>query len=276
MNYKNNHTLPFALGLVMLCALARPTRADSCTYINTPDQYDSYWMGAPNGWQCDQAYINYWWDAFDFDVGDWDDGFGYGDPCNNTMPLARTFNAMFALGYASTGSPTCNTNGLNITSWSLCWAAANTDEVDGRCGSGSASGNTATGVGEQLPPGDCYTELYWPFFYGTNVIGRAMVLFHEARHTGAGGCGHNGGSSCPNGGSCDKTWTNGCSEFTNGQGANRYGIQWLESYAVFGTRITTPMRNSAIARGNQYLMARFQTDPCKRMNVAGFIVAGGC
>ena len=50
---------------------------------------------------CDQAFINWAWEAHDFDKGDWDDGFGFDAPCDINLPLARTFNAIWALNYSA-------------------------------------------------------------------------------------------------------------------------------------------------------------------------------
>lgn len=50
---------------------------------------------------CDQAFIDWAWDAHDFDKGDWDDGFGFDAPCDINLPLARTFNAIWVLNYSA-------------------------------------------------------------------------------------------------------------------------------------------------------------------------------
>ena len=44
---------------------------------------------------CNQPFIHWAWNAFDFDKGDWDDGFGWEAACDITKPLARTFNAIW-------------------------------------------------------------------------------------------------------------------------------------------------------------------------------------
>ena len=35
---------------------------------------------------CWQAFIDWAWDAFDFDKDDWDQGFGYFSVCDNRLP----------------------------------------------------------------------------------------------------------------------------------------------------------------------------------------------
>src|SRR5262245_4830265 len=127
--------------LVEAVSFTSSSQAASCTYLNTDDQGDSYYLwDSRDGWQCRQQFIDYWWSSFDFDKEDWDEGFGWEAPCDNARPLARTFNALYALGYSSTNSPTCDTSSNNKTLWSMCWAAANLDELDGRCGNGTKEG----------------------------------------------------------------------------------------------------------------------------------------
>src|SRR5262245_53299775 len=67
-----------------------------------PDLYDSGDLFVMNQWGCNSTHVNFFWDAYDFDTGDWDQGFGYPDMCNISLPLARTFNALWVLHYAAT------------------------------------------------------------------------------------------------------------------------------------------------------------------------------
>jgi hypothetical protein len=96
-------------------------------------------------WNNRQDIIDFFWDQYDFDKGDWDDGFGYWDPTNVDQPLAREFNALYALQYSSP-DPTKKTNdyGGNILRWGANYAMEQIDELDGRCGNGTTSGTTAT------------------------------------------------------------------------------------------------------------------------------------
>jgi len=260
MRYMKWLATSFCLAATMFAAAE--SQAASCTYINTGDQGDNDHLWGSWGWQCQQSFINYWWDSFDFDSGDWDEGFGYEAPCDNARPLARTFNGLYALGYSTFNNPDCNTGVANITQWAMCWSAANIDELDGRCGNGGTSGTAATthrGV-------DDYTELYWPFFYGMDVVQRAASVFHEARH--ANGCGHNAGTSCPRGGSCDNKWNQGCGTSTS-QGANQFEVNYLSWYANSAWRTTPTLRTSAVSRANDILATGFRVDPCIRMSANG-------
>jgi len=249
-----------ALALAAAIAAPRASQAASCTYVNTPDQFDSFYM---SGWGCQQSRISDMWSRFSFDKGDWDEGFGYEDPCNNVKPLARTFNALQLLAYSHTGAPTCSTSGANVLDWAYCWAGNNIDELDGRCSNGDARAFTQGG-----PVIDNYTELYWPFFYGETVVQRAGTIFHEARHMD--GCAHNGQGGCPAGGeSCDRGWSDGCWGWWSGNGANAYTVLYQWWFASTATWTTSTVRASAVSEANFFLSQRFNTDPCFRLTSTG-------
>lgn len=249
-------------GGLMLASV--PSRADSCSASPSSAQFDSFYGAL---WGCQQSRINDMWSRFSFDPGDWDHGFGYEDACNDALPLKRTFNALQLLAYGVTATPTCSTSSNNVGFWAYCWAGDSIDELDGRCTNGSLRANTQFG-----PVVDNYTQLYMNFFYGETVVQRAGTIFHEARHA-SGWCSHD--SSCPDGNnSCDPNWSNGCVGFLSGSGAgaNAYTVLWANWFATTARSnwITTATRNDAIAEGNYYLNRRFGSDPCFRMNSAGF------
>jgi hypothetical protein len=262
----------FATALFLMCADASSTSAQACGG-STSDIGDNFSMwDTNNGWGCQQQFIDYWWNAYDFDEGDWDNGMGYSDPCNNNLPLARTFNGMWHLGYVGTNTPNCDTTALNKTLWAQCWTAAATDEVDSDCYTGA----TATAKScQDCDWEDCRTILHKPFFYSQNPARRAATLFHEARHTRNGGCGHNG-ESCARGSSCEESYTNGCEESWAGglqKGANSYEVIYIESYVFFGWRTTTPMKNNMVSAGNDLFSRAYDTVPCKSMLSNGLITS---
>jgi hypothetical protein len=251
-----------------------PASADVCSVPGFQDMGDNFAMWDPSGWQCNQAFIDYWWDAFDMETADWDWGFGYENPCNSGLPLGKTFNSLYTLGYASTGAPHCDTSRINKTEWSMCWAANNICKLAGACGDGDPNGSpAATTHLSQNHVRQCWTQLKWPFFFGSDVVRRAATVFHEARHSGGGGCGHNGGTGCLRRSSCDKTWTNGCEENANRDGANKAQITWLESYVWFGWRTTPDLRSSGVARANDILQRGFNTPPCMYMHSSGLLIS---
>jgi hypothetical protein len=196
------------------------------------------------GTLCTQSSINQHWDDFDFDKGDWDDGFGYDAPCDINQPLARTFNALNLLDFFGTSMPEGSSNWLP---WFYAYASDNIDELDAKCDFGQANGCTfaTTYTGAQ----DNRTELYWPFFYRTavqHVPGRAETIVHESRH--AGGKSHNC-TTCPNGGSCDTNW--------GYRGANYLAVMYLWWLRAQGTGVTPALRQLAQSRGNVILGNNF-------------------
>lgn len=187
---------------------------------------------------CWQAFIDWAWDAFDFDKGDWDDGFGYEAVCDNTRPLSRTLSGIWCLTYSSPNFPRESYNS-NILEWGCRFARNNIDELDARCGSGGSIAYTRWG-----PIIDNYTQLYLPFFFGQGVSLRAGTLIHEARH--ADGKGHNSGSN-------DSSWSY--------NGAWRWQVCWLAWFAFEGVATSTAMKNQARQRANNIINTNFDTHP---------------
>ncbi len=202
---------------------------------------------------CTQSSINQHWADFDFDKGDWDDGFGYDDPCNINQPLARTFNALNLLDFFGTSMPSGSSNWLP---WFYAFASSEIDELDARCDFGLCNGCTFARNHNGV---DDWTRLYWPFFYSLNVPGRASTIVHEARH--ADGLGHNGGSGCPRGASCDTTW--------GYNGANTFQVLYLWWVRAQGTGLTSAVRALAQARGNTILANGFNTRPTRAAVLGG-------
>ncbi|MBN8739427.1 MAG: hypothetical protein J0H86_07955 [Xanthomonadaceae bacterium] len=242
------NTLLFRLAAASLCATAGTALADSCVYQpgNNNDSGDNFYI-AP---VCEQRFIDQFWNHFDFDKGDWDDGFGYDDPCNVNQPLARTFNALYLLAYSAQDYATSTSDfSGNALRWGYPYSATKIDELDGRCGSGDkntgARATTYTGLQDNR------TVLKWPFFYGEVVVERAGTILHEARH--AGGKSHNGGTGCPRKASCDTNWAY--------EGANMYQVLYLWWFRVAGTRTTTAMKNRARSEAQSIIDRGFNTNP---------------
>lgn len=201
-------------------------------------------------WNNRQDIVDFFWDQYDFDKGDWDDGFGYWDPTNVDQPLAREFNALYALQYSSP-DPTKKTDdyGGNILRSGANYAMEQIDELDGRCGNGTTSGTTATTWSEWYQ--DNRTELYWPTFYGQDVVTRAANVLHESRH--AGGKHHVDDSECTRGGSCDGSWED--------EGANMYEVLWLWWYYVEAAEVAPGLKAKARSRANDILERGFHNRP---------------
>jgi hypothetical protein len=200
---------------------------------------------------CNQAFIDQFWNHFNFDKDDWDEGFGYDDPCNVDQPLARTFNALYLLAYSAEdyARSTSDFSG-NALRWAYPFSATAIDELDCRCGSGDKNvGPRATTYWGFFV--DDRTVLKWPFFYDEVVVQRAGTIVHEARH--ADDKDHNGGSGCPRGKSCDTNW--------DYQGANMYQVLYLWWFRVDGTRTTTAMKNWARLEAQNIIDRGFNTNP---------------
>jgi hypothetical protein len=238
--------------------------ADTCSVpYPLADQGDAFYM---YGWGCNQTFINDLWSRFDFQTSDWDDGFGYDAPCNNDLPLARTFNALMLMGYSYTNAPVCSTSDPNVLVWGLCWAGNQIDELNGRCGSWPNGDRAYTQYGWFV---DAYTDLYFPFFYGEDVVQRAGTIFHEARH--ASWCSHSANNDeCARGKSCETSFYDGCGAFGDGMGANGYQVRFLEWFAVTATWTTPFLTLSSIVEANNILGNAFKQDPCFRLASDGY------
>jgi hypothetical protein len=188
---------------------------------------------------CNQPFIDWAWDAFDFDKEDWDEGFGWDSACDITQPLARTFSGIWCLTYSAAdyGNESYD---ADILHWGCRYARTHIDELDGRCGDGSAYARTHSG-GLFV---DEWTRLFLGFFYAIPVPDRAATLVHESRH--AGGSHHDSGTN-------DSSW-----EYN---GAWRWHVCWLAWFAFAGTRTTNAMKTLARQRANVILASNFAKPP---------------
>lgn len=258
-----NRTTSLCFAGVLLIA-GFPARAATCSVVQPIDP------AVMSGFWCTEAWIDFFWDAYDFDKGDWDQGFGWDDACNRRLPLARTFQAIQILNYASPNEPTTtgDFNG-NILRWGGNYTIREFDELDARCGDGTARASTAWGGF------DDYTELYLPFFYNENSVERAGTLMHEARH--ADWCGHNGNdgsNKCPaKSDSCDEKYLDGCGGFASpsGRGADGYQVLWLWWYAfeADSQHSSSTMKAWARDEANRILNTMFDVNPCFNITSTG-------
>lgn len=189
---------------------------------------------------CWQAFIDWAWDAFDFDKGDWDEGFGWDDVCNRTQPLSRTLSGIYCLTYSSPRFPNESYSG-NILEWGCRFSRNAIDELDARCGFDHPGFLAWTQWG---PFVDDWTQLYLSFFYNQGVSNRAGTILHEARH--ADGKGHDSGSN-------DSSW--------GYNGAWRWHVCWLAWFAFEGVNTSAAMRTQATQRANNIINNNFVTHP---------------
>ena len=196
---------------------------------------------------CNQVLVDFWWSVCNMKKADWDQGFGFDDPCNIDLPLGRTFTALYLLTYSAEdyAKNTGDFSG-NALRWAWPYTAQNIGKLQALCFKpGSTPGQWAGwAYGNRV-------ELYIPFFYNFDVSARAATFLHEARHNG--GKSHNGGSGCSRGASCDTNWAY--------QGSNMYEVLYLWWFAVDGTRTTTAIKNMARNRARSVHNTAFNTNP---------------
>jgi hypothetical protein len=218
-----------------------------CTYIPGDLAASGDKLYGPRA--CNQNFVDWVWDAYDFDKGDWDDGFGWDEACNISMPLARTFNAIWALEY-SAPDPYNESYSMPIINWAGRYSRSCIDELDGRCGDGTAYAYTTWGVII-----DNKTELYMSFFYDLAAAVRAGTIIHEARH--ADWTGHDDENR-------DTSW--------DYNGAWRFHVCWLAWFMNQCPNTSPAMKSLARQRANSILGSMFTSDPGFRIDVNGFAV----
>lgn len=223
----------------------------TCTY-SVPDKNASgdNFYGA---FICNDKYIHYFWNTYGFSGNKdyWDDGFGWEECCNTNQPLARTFNACYLLTYSAEDYLNDRWDApQNILQWGRRFVRENIDDLQSKCGDGSAWAWTTWG-----PFVNDRTELYLGFFYSESVVERAATLVHEARH--ASGRSHNAnfppGSVFGSGNQADSDW--------NYQGAWTFDVGYLWWFYAAGARTTSAMKERARQRGNLIIDNAFATHP---------------
>lgn len=252
--------------LVVVAGLAvqSPVHADTCDTVRGNE------TGVQAGFWCSDDWIGFYWDAYDFDKGDWDDGFGWEAACDRRRPLARTFQAIQLVNYASPDEAIDldDFNG-NFLRWAGNYTIREYDELDARCGDGTKRAHTQWGSW------DDWTEFYIPFFYDENVVERAGTLVHESRH--ADWCGHNGndGSNACSAmsASCDEKYRDGCSGIgsPSGRGAVGFQILWLWWYAFEADsgHSNSTMKGFARDEANRLLNTMLDVNPCFNITATG-------
>ena len=202
---------------------------------------------------CSQAYIDYFWYTYGFSGNKkfWDDGFGWHDPCNTSLPLARTFNACYALTYSAQDYLNDSWDApQNILQWGRRYLREEVDDLESKCGDGSAIARSFTGwfVNDRV-------ELYLGFFYTYTVVDRAADLLHEARHQD--GKGHNAdlpaGSVYGTGGNADSNW--------DYQGAWTFHAGYLWWFYAAAVRTTSAMKERARQSANVIIDNAFAEHP---------------
>lgn len=197
---------------------------------------------------CSQTYIDYFWNTYGF-AGNkdyWDDGFGWDAACNTDQPLARTFNACYALTYSAQDWGNDDYSGP-ILNWARRYVRDQIDDLRSKCGDGSAIARSF---------GNGTVELYLGFWYDKDVPGRVETLVHESRHEG--GKPHNANFPA---GSVFGAGKSGADSTWGYNGAWMYGALYLWWYYAQGARTTSALRERARQRGNLVIDNAFATHP---------------
>ncbi|MGX5187137.1 hypothetical protein ACWKT5_31370 [Streptomyces avermitilis] len=218
----------------------------TCTYT-VPDlngSGDSFYGPL---WNTSQPHVDYFWNTYGFagNKAYWDDGFGWEDPGNITMPLGRTFNALWLLTYSAQDweNDSYSSTALN---WGRRYVRENIRNLRSKCGDGTFVAFTSGNL----------VELYLGMWYGQAVPERASTFVHEARH--AGGKDHN--DKFPSG-SVFGAGQPGADSDWNYEGAWMYETLYLWWYFAAGTPTTPAMRERARQMGNLYLDNAFAVRP---------------
>lgn len=221
---------------------------------------------------CADSWFDYFWRHYDMHEVNWNQGWGFSNACDMSLPLGRTFNGIYALHY-SDGPQGDRTDDFSrsILHWGSNYALREIDELDGECTSGGKRARTVTGL-------DDYTDLYKPFFYEEPPVWRAGTLLHEARH--ADYCSHNGnddsdGPRCPaRSDSCDESRRDGCTGIGSprGSGAVTFQVDWLWAFTIEADPTTTGTPAAKIQardEANRLLNTMYDKLPCFNITNTG-------
>jgi hypothetical protein len=204
-----------------------PACGKTCCYT-VPDMEasgDAFY--GPGNWDwCRQDFLNNQADGYGMDKDDWDGGFGWDAACDMNQPFARTLVARVALQTAHPSPPSSTTDWSGaMLRWAPGWAWERIDDLDGRCGNGKSDSEHQDGTIRAFvtgkPAADGTPTL--AFFHRLNVMSRAALLLHEARHINFGS--HTGANQR------DSNWEE--------NGPYRYQAQWALEYAAGANPNTT-------------------------------------
>jgi hypothetical protein len=199
-----------------------------------------------------QAMVSFFWNTYGFKDSSaattWTNGWGYEDPYNTDLPLARTFTGLYALTYSA---PNWQDDSYSSTMLNFArrYVRENIDDLRARCGNGTAAAHSFYG-----PLVDDRVELYKDYWYTSVVVERASTLLHEARHMG--GKSHNADFppwSVYSGSGADTDWAY--------DGAWAYDTNYLWWFYTQGTNTTSGMKNIAKQLGNFMIQNCFATRP---------------
>lgn len=231
------------LGLGFGLLFSSTALADVCgeDAAGDPDHrssWDDHVMGSRN-W-CDAPHIEALKGGYGMNVGNWST-WGWYEPCDTTRAMGMFLSAASELTFANPNHP-------DILGWAPRWTRANIERTESYCpGARGAPGDIAA-----LASGTGVMYLYQPFWH-RNVVQRASIIVHEARHRN--------GQSCSNGDGCPHTPDGGMDWTWEQRGAYMFQASWLAQYAASAVNARADMRDFANDEANWILDNKFITRP---------------
>lgn len=171
-----------------------------------------------------QVVRDRYWNDFGFYKRWWNDGFGYNEPCNSKLPLARAMNAIRMIEVANAfGVKLANDSSKSYYSW-MSNSSIGTNKIKrlrAKCNSTAWPGAIS---GAWFATRTVYMYLKGFYFEARNSVIRASTLIHERAHLA--GKNHNGdeNSARCDGARCDKSW-----EY---QGPFFYQVSFLHDFYI--------------------------------------------
>jgi len=159
--------------------------------------------------------------------------------------MSRTFGAFWLLNYSAEDYNNDDYSN-NMLHWGRHYVRDEMHDVQAKCGDGTFNAYTFSS----------HVELYLPFFYQLDVVGRAATLVHESRHFG--GKPHDANFPSwsalgPGKSGADSSW--------DYHGAWMFDVLYLWWFYAAGARTTTALQQSAKQRANFLLDNAFATSP---------------
>jgi hypothetical protein len=220
----------------------------TCSSPPIPDKNGSgdNWYGQDI---CRQDMIDYFWTTYGFNGNKayWENGWGWHDPCNTDLPLARTFNAAYALTYSAQDYLNDAWDApQNILQWGRRFVRESIGNLRANCGDGTADASERDGN----------VQLFLGYFFNEAVPERASTLCHESRHVG----GHPHNAKFPK----DSVYgegEDGADSNWEYQGAWAFDAAYAAWYGVEGARTTSALKALSRQIANKILNNAFATHP---------------
>lgn len=266
-------SVPAVLGPTGVNANGAFSIADE-TQPRLEDSGDSVFDGS--SFACNNSWLDDAESHFDVDVGQWQSGKGWDDPCNVSLMYGRFLTGLYVLNWSAPdpASSWGDMSGLPLRragNYAADWLV----DIAGRC---NYSTNWAlTQYDTLVDVVDEWSRYYKGFAYQQTPVGRAATIYHESRHIAdLDHDGNDGGNRCVERGTgCDERYD----DYPNSARANSYEIHFLLDYTFRGvtrnfatgavTSAPASQRRSAQRWGNYTLANRIDD-----RNTTGWRISG--